>query len=203
MAEDDDKTVDEVFQENEQQDESKDKQTGAESDGDGQDSTNSAPVFENTFTFLDFFKMVGALVFTLALLYFLLKFINTKNRTFGGDRSIQNVGGVGLGSNRSVQLVKVGNRILVVGVGETVNLLKEIESEEEVEQLLAKENTQQGQLIDQTTSLFNKLLKGKGNQDSSANEPSDFKSLMDRQLRQLSEGRKKVHEQIRKKDFDQ
>ena len=57
------------------------------------------------------------------------------------------MGGTGLGGNRSIQLVKVGDRILIVGVGEDIQLLTEIKDEAERNQLLDEYNQKIEQMI--------------------------------------------------------
>ena len=66
--------------------------------------------------------MIGALIFVIAILYFLLKFVNKKNQSYQQNRIVQHLGGTSLGANRSVQIVKAGKQILILGVGEDVKL---------------------------------------------------------------------------------
>ena len=40
---------------------------------------------------------------------------------------MQNLGGVGVSQGKSVQLLQVGNSLFLVGVGEDITLLKEID----------------------------------------------------------------------------
>ena len=86
--------------------------------------------------------MIFATVFVVGLLYFVLKFVNKKGRLFKRTQLIENLGGTTLGANRSVQLIKVGNRLFIVGVGENIQLLKEIEEEQEYEQIISEYNNQ-------------------------------------------------------------
>lgn len=72
---------------------------------------------------------------------------------------MQNLGGISVGSQKSVQLVKVGNSLYLVGVGEDVNMLKEITDEHECKSLIALYNEKQIQPIQGTP--FSKLLKKK------------------------------------------
>ena len=73
----------------------------------------------------DGLKMIGALIFVIALLYFLLKFVNKKSQSYQQNRIVQHLGGTSLGGNRSVQIVKAGKQILILGVGEDVQVLSE------------------------------------------------------------------------------
>ncbi|MGC4375647.1 flagellar biosynthetic protein FliO [Fictibacillus sp. Mic-4] len=149
----------------------------------------------NGSTFTTIVKVVCALGFVLFLLYFLLKFIQKKTKTFHERGGIQTVGGVGVGSNRSVQLVKVGKTILVVGVGETVSLLKEITDEDEVEELLAKTDASPSPPSSRTISDWLVKLKGVKVEKSSR----DFSRLLKSQLDDLAEERKTFLKTIGKK----
>ena len=62
----------------------------------------------------DFVKMIFATVFVVGLLYSVLKFVNKKGRLFKSTQLIENLGGTTLGANRSVQLIKIGNRLLLL-----------------------------------------------------------------------------------------
>lgn len=84
----------------------------------------------------DYIKMVLALLFVLALLYGVLKLVNSKNRLYQQHQLIQNLGGLSLGQQKSVQLLQVGDSLFLVGVGEDISILKEITSSEEKEKLM-------------------------------------------------------------------
>lgn len=84
----------------------------------------------------DYIKMVLALLFVLALLYGVLKLVNSKNRLYQQHQLIQNLGGLSLGQHKSVQLLQVGDSLFLVGVGEDISILKEITSIEEKEKLM-------------------------------------------------------------------
>ncbi|WP_339145816.1 flagellar biosynthetic protein FliO [Sutcliffiella sp. BMC8] len=141
----------------------------------------------------DFIKMMFALLFVLALLYGALKLINSKNRV-GNGRSVENIGGTNLGNNKSLQLVKVGNSILVVGVGDSINLLKEITDEEEREQLLQSYQDRADSVTlrsDKLTGWIQKLREAKKSKNQSG-----FSVLLQDQLGQLSKDRKKKMDQL-------
>ncbi len=141
----------------------------------------------------DFIKMVFALLFVLVLLYGALKLINSKNK-LGNGRSVENLGGTNLGNNKSLQLVKVGNSILVVGVGDSINLLKEITDEEEREQLIQSyiERTENAPLhSDKISGWIEKLKESKNTKNQSA-----FSALLQDQLGQLSKDRKKKMDEL-------
>ena len=98
--------------------------------------------------------MIFATMFVVGLLYSVLKFVNKKIDLFKSTHLIENLGGTMLGANRSVQLIKIGNRLLLVGVGENIQLLKEIENEQECEQIILEYNNQINQLVVQMISYL-------------------------------------------------
>lgn len=152
----------------------------------------------------DFIKMIFATVFVIALLYFLLKYINKKSKTFKSTQLVENLGGTALGTNRSVQLIKVGNRILVVGVGENIQLLKEISDSEEYNQIIADYNEKLDQLI-QPSDIVTKVLqrtKSTKTNKNIGNSPK-FQSVLKKQLEEITKDRKKIYEVMEKKGSDE
>lgn len=150
-------------------------------------------------TVWEFLRMIFATIFVVALLYSLLKFINKKSKSYQKANSVENLGGTGLGANRSVQLVKVGGRILVIGVGENIQLLKEIDDPEEYEQLLKDHNDKIDQMIqpgELAMKLKNKWLKKSGSETASFSE--EFKNQLD----QMSDSRKKLIKELDRKGRD-
>lgn len=112
---------------------------------------------------------------------------------------MENLGGTGLGANRSVQLVKVGGRILVVGVGENIQLLKEIDDPKEYEQLLKDHNDKIDQMIQPgefAMKLKNKWLK------KSESETASFSAEFKNQLDQMSDSRKRLLNELGRRGRD-
>lgn len=149
-------------------------------------------------SFWDFARMLSATIFVVALLYIALRFINKKSRSYQKANFIENIGGASLGSNRSVQLIKVGNSILVVGVGETIQLLKEIDNEEEYGELLQNYNEKMEHMI-QPGDLITKLKQKLSIADT---KPAGFASQFKKQLEELSKDRKKVIKKLDEEERD-
>ncbi|WP_165967141.1 flagellar biosynthetic protein FliO [Jeotgalibacillus sp. S-D1] len=87
---------------------------------------------EGGITWVDYIKLIAALCFVVFLLYVLLKFVNSRSRNFQQTKIIHNLGGTALGSNRSIQIVKIAGTFYVLGVGENINLIKEVTTPEEI-----------------------------------------------------------------------
>ncbi|MGE6378073.1 flagellar biosynthetic protein FliO [Peribacillus muralis] len=164
------------------------------------ESTNQASDPDKVgITVWEFLRMIFATIFVVALLYVLLKFINKKNKSYQKANSVESLGGTSLGANRSVQLVKVGGRILVIGVGENIQLLKEIDDPSEYEQLLKDHNDKLDQMLQPSAlamKLKNKWLK------KSESEPSSFSSEFKNQLDRMSVSRKKLFKELDRKGRD-
>ena len=119
--------------------------SSSEVDGNKEEMNQISDSASADVTFFDFFKMILALAFVLGLIYFLLRFVKSKNRFISGSKYLENLGGTSLGQNRSVQLIKAGNRILILGVSDSVHLLKEIDDPNEIEQIM-KDNEEKAQI---------------------------------------------------------
>lgn len=173
------------------------------SDQDGQKNNEKDGIKDNQanpFSIFMFFKMILALLFVLFLIYFLLKFMNKKGNLLSNRRGyIQNLGGTSLGQNRSIQLVKIGNCVLVVGVGESLQLLKEIDDEEEIREILQDYNAKFDELTT-TKNFFAKWLQKKQS-PLSQNESNvkEFGAHLKEQLVELRKDRKNMFEQLHHK----
>lgn len=181
-----------------------------ESDGDGgtvaehirnespeemmEDDKTMEPTATNTVWTL--VKIVFILALLIALIYLILRFVHSKTKSFASDRAIQSIGGVYVGSNRSVQLVKVGGRVFVIGVGESVSLLKEIEDEDEVAELLKESGD------DAIDHSFGKIRHWLRKRRPSESRRVPFKSMLQANLQQMKQERNHTMEQFKQKDRD-
>jgi flagellar protein FliO/FliZ len=146
-------------------------------------------------SFWDFLRMISATIFVVALLYLMLRFINKKSRTYQRANFVENIGGTSLGSNRSIQIVKVGKRILVVGVGEDIQLLKEIDDDSEYQDILNDYNQRMDKMIqpaDIITKIQRRLSKTKDNK-------TGFLVQFKKQLEEFSKHRKKMIKELNQK----
>ncbi|MDQ0270217.1 flagellar biosynthetic protein FliO [Cytobacillus purgationiresistens] len=177
-----------------------------EKEGSGEEQKQTPePVVENSqigVTAWDFMKMIIATIFVVALLYFVLKFINKKSKVYKSSQLVENMGGASLGQNRSVQMIKVGDRLLVVGVGENIQLLKEIEDEQERQQIFQEYNDQLDQLL-QPSDIVSKLVtKVKSKQQPEKEVKNPFQQVLTDRLEKITKERKKVLDDIEKKGPD-
>ncbi|MDF2856802.1 MAG: flagellar biosis protein [Neobacillus sp.] len=83
-----------------------------------------------------FFKFIVSSALVIGLLVFLLRFLSKRNRLLPSSGPVLPLGGQVLGNNRSIQVVLIGQTIYVIGVGETVSLIRTISQGEEYQHLL-------------------------------------------------------------------
>ncbi|MFA9558073.1 flagellar biosynthetic protein FliO [Evansella sp. AB-rgal1] len=144
---------------------------------------------------LQMFLALGVVIF---LIYALLKFVNSRSRSFRTNTTIESIGGVPLGSNRSVQIVRVGNKLYVVGVGDSINLLKEIDDSKEVEKIIEEHRPQE--VFDQPLTRVTEWLRGRILHKSSVTSDTSFQHLLQRELKGVKESQEKVHSALKEKD---
>jgi flagellar protein FliO/FliZ len=155
-------------------------------------------------TAFDFLKMFIALGFVLFLIYFLLKFVTKRNRIFQQGQSIVNLGGTSLGQNKSIQIIKVGKRVLVVGVGESISLLKEIDDQQESKELIAEFERKQ-ELVVEPKDLMQKvsnLLNPSSKANRSNENDGTFSTFFKEQLEKLKYERTKQLEDVKRKGLN-
>ncbi|KAB7668744.1 flagellar biosynthesis protein FliZ [Bacillus sp. B1-b2] len=160
---------------------------------DSQDTTNSVGV-----TIWDFIKMIFATIFVVFLIYYILRFINKRNHAYKSSQIIENIGGTTLGANRSIQIIKVGKRLLVVGVGESIQLIKEIEDEEEYRDILEDYNKKLDQLV-QPSDIVTKVKNVVKNNHVVTRQKESFSDRLREQLKEVSNERKKKMDVLSKK----
>nr|MDF9459073.1 flagella biosynthesis regulatory protein FliZ [Bacillus pumilus] len=155
--------------------------------------TNPAEeVPSSSVSIMDFVKMIGALLFVILLIYGLVRFVGKQNRLLKPFRYVENIGGTTVGQNRSVQLIKVGRRVLVVGVADSIQLLKEIDDEQECEAIVK----QYEEAMESKTDLP-KIVQKFTSQVKKQNQPttSSFSANLKARLAEL----KKTQAEVRKK----
>ena len=89
--------------------------------------------------------------------------------------------------------------MFIVGVGENIQLLKEIDDEQEYEQIILEYNNQINQM-GSPNDIITKILKRVKEKDNrKGEEKPPFQTLLKKQLDDLSKGRKQLYEDLEKK----
>ena len=173
------------------------------STADANSEVNSEPT-SAAFNIWTYVKLLLSLVFVLGLLLFVLKFINKKNITYQQSNMLQSLGGISVGPQKSVQIVKVGNRILVVGVGEDIQVLANIEDEQEIEKLLALYEDQYNLTVNKpyVAQLMGKFGKKKQVHKTAETEEQPFSELLGKRLSEIKKERSNELERWKDKEND-
>lgn len=154
-------------------------------------------------TFLTFIKLIFSLAIILGLIYLLFRVVSKKTRAYKNDGAIKNVGGVSVGTNKSVQLIRVGDDILVVGVGDSVNLIKEITDPDKVEELLNQEPDEPDMIQKNVSKVVHWAKERAGKFKPPANQTNGLPKTFDQQLKQLLKLRtREVEKRLGKETHD-
>jgi len=148
----------------------------------------------------DIMKTIFMLVIVIGMLFGLLKWLQKKNNVSPSVQTMKNLGGTNLGGNRSVQMIKVGNSILVVGIGENVELLKEINDEQEVNMIIEQFHNRMDQMV-KPQDMISKLTALLKTKKGIAEENQSFKKELENQLNDIAEKRRKAYEENVEKGF--
>lgn len=157
---------------------------------------NRQTINNSSFSFIsNFLKMIFALLLILGLIYVMVKILGRKNHTLQQSKVIENLGGIPLGQNKSIQLVRIGNQIMVIGVGENIELLFELTDEETIE--LIHENEQ----VQTMPNNFLQFLTDKFESSrKKANQSKEFEQLFTNELEKMKEKRAQIIEEQKNRD---
>jgi len=151
-----------------------------------------------TSVILNFIKMIFALLLVLALIYFILMFVKKRNRLFSNVQVLENLGGITVGANKSIQLVRIGNKVYLIGVGDNVEMLQEITDEEVKLSLLEREEE-----AFQPTSFLQSLLQKNSmnrNKNKDVQESDNFTNTLEMELKKLKDQRNQIMFNNKEKD---
>ncbi|EME74282.1 flagella biosynthesis regulatory protein FliZ [Bacillus sonorensis] len=191
-----DQTVDQLFdkgKDNKKEEKEKDKAEKTSGNSLKEETETETP--SPSVSIFDFVKMIGALLFVIFLIYALVKFMNKRNKLLKPFQYVENIGGTALGQNRSVQLVKVGNKVLVVGVGENIQLLKEIDDEEDVKDILAQHEAAMNSKIEWQKWVDQVKVSGAQKRGDAPSFSESLKAQLSELKQNHAKGRKKGQNQ--------
>ena len=172
---------------------SKDSETDAETVEEGPASVSVGP--------LEYIKVLLSLIVVLGILIFVLRFLNKRNQNYQQNSIIRNLGGHSVGSQKSVQLLHIGNQIYIVGVGEDVQLLQVISDPREIEQMIALYNEKYSHTS--TSPYVVELLAKFKTKRSSEIKSEDFSGILDKRLSEIKQERSDELERWKEKENDE
>ncbi|MGP4075617.1 flagellar biosynthetic protein FliO [Halobacillus sp. K22] len=138
-------------------------------------------------------KLIFVLLLVLVLIYGLLKFFNSKNKVFNQNRTMENLGGMNLAPNRSIQAVRIGEQVFILGVGESVEIITEI-TDPSTKNALVQRDKHQG--MEQVIPFDKWLGKWKKEKRTDKGTPTvQFQQLFEKQLKDMKVKRKNASKQ--------
>jgi flagellar protein FliO/FliZ len=155
----------------------------------------------------DLLRVLFVLALIVVLIVVLLRFFAKRNRGWWMNRSLRSLGGLPLGTNKSMQIVEWNGRIYVLGIGDNVTLLESITDPEMVASLLAEFDTphvSNGPKL----SVWLRKLGQRGNAQGSENSGGEtesrpnFEQTLEFRLRQLAERRERVEKLLEERPSD-
>ena len=148
-------------------------------------------------------KLIIVLAIIVGLIYLLLRVFNRSGHLNRHGDALVNLGGISLGANKSIQTIKVGEKVFLVGVGDDISLLTEITDEQVIEALVAKQDasTLPAQSILGQLKIFQKQAKSAElEQQEQKFENQDFASLFKGELDTMKEKREKIRVKYKEED---
>lgn len=184
-----DSSVTDYLEKNKEQEKTPAAKSEKPNEADVNQSESPSPV---GLTAWDYIKTLLALAFVIGLIYGMVRFLNTRNRVTQHGKLMQNMGGLSLGQQKSIQLVKIGEQYFLIGVGENVQLLKELSDPEEIAQL-ADYYSEEDQVLQKSLlmRLVNVVKSRKNDPYHKQEEPEDFGNLFKTKLTEIENERKR------------
>lgn len=161
---------------------------------------STADIENNGSLLFDLVKMFFALLLVLALIYLLIKFLSKRNKLFHQVKALENLGGISVGQNKSIQLVRIGTKVYLIGVGENVEMLQEITDDEIKKDLLHRESNEEKDFS--AGALLTSFLQTKSDGTNRKGDQSkhEFKNLFSNELEKLKQNRKNIIKQQNQKE---
>ncbi|WP_211745935.1 flagellar biosynthetic protein FliO [Paenibacillus sp. Marseille-Q4541] len=134
------------------------------------------------------FTVIFVLIIIVVCIVLLIRFLGRKNQSFFQKRTMRVIGGVGLGPSKSLQIVEVGSKLYILGIGDDVHMIDTLSDPEEIRALIVQfeqEGTSEPSLAKLITGVKNQLLKNKNKAESYDIEEASFGELFQKKLREM------------------
>lgn len=136
-----------------------------------------------------------------AMIYGLIKFLAARQKNFQPNQAVKLMGGTPLGNNKSLQLVKVGGQMYLIGVGNEVTLIKEFSDAAEINGI-EKDFEQQSPALSKNLFNFTKKKIGGFSKDTQKSSGFDqlFKQTLNKQKAQQQELEARIEQEQKDKE---
>lgn len=152
-------------------------------------------------TLLNLLNVIIVLAVIIVLIVLLIRFLGRRNRTLMSGRSIRTLGAVGLGPNKSMQVIELGSSLYLIGIGENISILDKITDPDEVALIISAFEDESSNQINFLTPLIAKVkvkLRGEvPSQEIELSESSSFYETLQAKLRSAPDRKEKMEELLR------
>jgi len=143
--------------------------------------------------------VVLALGLVILLIMLLIRFLAARNQFWARSGAIRHLGGIGVGQHKSVQLLQIGGKLYVIGVGNDVRLLEKIDDEREIRDIVA--SLPQASLFPEWKwlSALRRTPGSRGESGGADGEKLDaarFQALLDARIRELADRSGRLKERL-------
>ncbi len=146
-----------------------------------------------------YFQLVWVIVVLaviLVLIVYLIRFLNKRNQRWFRNGTIRILGGVGLGPNKSLQIIEIGGSVYLLGVGDDIQLVDKVSDLEEAQRIIDSferdASAQQGSLSPLIAKLAARLRKDEPPREMELEDTTSFHELFESKLRQMPNRKEKM-----------
>jgi flagellar protein FliO/FliZ len=154
---------------------------------------------------LNLLKVVFVLALIVILIVLLIRFLGRRNQTLMSGRSIRTLGAMGLGPNKSIQIIELGGSLYLIGVGENISMMDKITDPAEVALIISAFEDQSSGTDNFLAPLLAKVkskMRGEvSSQEIELNESSTFYETLQSKLALAPERKEKLEELLRDDDL--
>jgi len=150
---------------------------------------------------LNLLNVILVLAAIIILIVLLIRFLGRRNQSWTGVRSMRTLGAMGLGPNKSMQVVEIGSSLYLIGVGENISLLDKITDPTEVALVIAafeEPSSGPNNLMQSLQPLILKIkskLRGEvPSQEIDLSETSSFYEMLQSKIRSAPQRKEKIEE---------
>lgn len=152
--------------------------------------------FSGDFNLLgNLFTVIVVLGLIIALIILLVRFLGKRNRYLSQSHAIRTLGAIGLGPNKSLQVIELGGNIYLVGVGENISLVDKISNPDEVASLVQAFENEGMELAGLSSTLSGLISRFR--KESPREEELDgvaFHEVFQSQLRKMPDRKRQMEE---------
>ncbi|WP_025691003.1 flagellar biosynthetic protein FliO [Paenibacillus zanthoxyli] len=149
---------------------------------------------------LNLLNVIFVLAVIIVIIILLIRFLGRRNQAWMKGRSMRTLGAVGLGPNKSMQVIEIGRSLYLIGVGENVTILDKITDPEEVALIISgfeEQSVPGGKFFIPLINRVRDRLRGEvPSQEIDLNETSSFYEMLQTKLRSASDREKKMEERL-------